>query len=154
MQTVDKIPPEQHSTSPAELLAVTDPVCAMSVDPSHAAGSVVHDGRTYYFCSNSCRQKFQADPKRYLKPHATETSGMSASTGGTIYTCPMHPEVRQDHPGTCPKCGMTLEPVGSAPAATNVEYSCPMHPQIVRDQPGNQTNTASNAAPWSRRSPP
>ena len=49
----------------------------------------------------------------------------------------MHPEVRQDHPGTCPKCGMSLELVGDAPAATKVEYSCPMHPQIVRDRPGS-----------------
>jgi len=163
MQPVAKTPPEQRTDPTAELLLpteqCTDPVCAMPVDPSHAAGSVVHDGRTYYFCSKSCQQKFEADPKRYTMPHSTEQGGISQkardsapaklkadtlqssahppTTAGTIYTCPMHPEVRQDHPGTCPKCGMTLEPAGDAPAATKVEYSCPMHPQIVRDRPGN-----------------
>src|SRR5207244_355900 len=55
---------------------------------------------------------------------------------GAVYTCPMHPEVRQDHPGTCPKCGMALEPELGA-AATKVEYSCPMHPEVVRDRPGS-----------------
>ena len=84
-------------------LRATDPVCAMSVNPSQAARSAAHEGRTYYFCSKSCQQEFQAYPVQYLKPHETESGGMSASTGGTIYTCPMHPEVRQDHPGTCPK---------------------------------------------------
>jgi len=148
MQSSDKTLPERHTDQTAELLLATgkstDPVCAMSLDPLHAAGSAVHDGGTYYFCSKSCQQKFQANPKRYLGPPTTEQDVMpqtveasSQSTGGTIYTCPMHPEIRQDHPGTCPKCGMTLEPVGDATAATKVEYSCPMHPQIVRDQPGS-----------------
>ena len=75
------------------------------------------------------------------RPQLTEKSDKSQTandpTGGTIYTCPMHPEVRQDHPGTCPKCGMTLEPAGDTAIATKVEYSCPMHPQIVRDQSGS-----------------
>src|ERR1700693_1799680 len=72
-----------------------------------------------------------------MKQHALPVATADAAPAGTIYTCPMHPEVRQDHPGTCPKCGMTLEPVGNAPAATKVEYSCPMHPQIVRGRPGS-----------------
>ena len=53
------------------------------------------------------------------------------------YTCPMHPEVRQDHPGSCPKCGMSLEPVAPLPSSGRTEYVCPMHPQIVRAEPGN-----------------
>jgi Cu+-exporting ATPase len=66
-----------------------------------------------------------------------EGSTAPALPGSTAYTCPMHPEVRQGHPGNCPKCGMALEPVTAAPPVTKVEYTCPMHPQIVRDAPGN-----------------
>jgi Cu+-exporting ATPase len=71
-----------------------------------------HSGRSYWFCSDGCRAKFVADPARYADPpkHAPATAGPLAA-GGTIYTCPMHPEIRQDHPGNCPKCGMALEPV-------------------------------------------
>jgi Cu+-exporting ATPase len=89
-----------------------DPVCGMVVTPAsphhHENGDT-----TYYFCSANCRTKFIADPTRYLKttppPHSALTQEVIAV--GTIYTCPMHPEIRQDHPGNCPKCGMTLEPV-------------------------------------------
>ncbi|MFL6202232.1 MAG: heavy metal-binding domain-containing protein, partial [Thermoanaerobaculia bacterium] len=67
-----------------------------------------------------------------------EPGGASGpATGATVYTCPMHPEVRQDRPGFCPKCGMALEPVLGAPPAARTEWTCPMHPQIVRDKPGN-----------------
>jgi Cu+-exporting ATPase len=108
----------------------TDPVCGMAVDPATAAGSTEHGGRRYYFCSTHCLHKFQADPGGF-------TGGASASApAGTAYTCPMHAEVRQDHPGTCPKCGMALEPE-SGTAGTKVEYTCPMHPQVVSDRPGS-----------------
>ena len=113
-----------------------DPVCGMMVAPEKAAANVEYEGKTYYFCSKSCLQKFLADPAKFTKD-TPKSSAPPASASGPIYTCPMHPEVRQDHPGTCPKCGMTLEPVGAAPAETKVEYSCPMHPQIVRDRPGS-----------------
>src|SRR5438552_16996576 len=83
-----------------------DPVCGMTVDPAGAAGSVVHAGTTYHFCSRHCVEKFQADPQRYLAKSAPEPS-----QSGAKYTCPMHPEVVQDSPGTCPKCGMALEPM-------------------------------------------
>src|SRR6266571_133113 len=84
-----------------------DPVCGMKVtaDP---AKSISHEGRTYYFCSTRCMEKFSADPRRYAekgKPPETQAAP------GMIYTCPMHPEVRQVGPGNCPKCGMVLEPV-------------------------------------------
>jgi Cu+-exporting ATPase len=77
--------------------------------PHHAE----HAGRTYWFCSAGCRGKFLVDPGRYASTVPTEASSAEteAAPAGTTYTCPMHPEVRQDHPGTCPKCGMTLEPV-------------------------------------------
>src|SRR5262245_64472948 len=98
-----------------------DPVCGMTVDPATARASGVHEGQTYYFCCPSCLQKFQADPQRYLAKDRAPAPAPPAPAG-TIYTCPMHPEVRQDHPGACPKCGMGLEPVGGAPA-TKLEYT-------------------------------
>jgi Cu+-exporting ATPase len=106
----------------------------MTVDPASAAGSAVHKGKTYYFCSSHCLDRFRADPERFVQD---ETAQPPPSAPGVVYTCPMHPEVRQDHPGTCPKCGMALEPAAGAIPTTKVEYTCPMHPQIVRDQPGS-----------------
>ena len=88
---------------------VKDPVCGMDVDPAAAkGGSAEHGGTTYFFCSAKCREKFVADPPSYLGARVlVREAGVPAST---IYTCPMHPEVRQVGPGTCPKCGMALEP--------------------------------------------
>ena len=118
----------------------TDPVCGMKVD-TEIGRSLEHAGERYYFCSQNCVEKFKANPDKYINPVATtpKTTAPSApilSAGG--YTCPMHPEVRQATPGSCPKCGMTLEPVNPMSAKSNViEYTCPMHPQIVRSEPGN-----------------
>jgi Cu+-exporting ATPase len=106
----------------------------MTVDPATAAGSAIHKGNTYYFCSSHCLDRFRADPERFVQG---ETAQSPLSAPGGVYTCPMHPEVRQGHPRTCPKCGMALEPAGGAIPTTKVEYTCPMHPQIVRDQPGS-----------------
>lgn len=82
-----------------------DPVCGMKVDPATSPHHVTHAGREYHFCSAKCRTKFVADPEQYLTPQAPVEA-----PSGTIWTCPMHPEVRQDHPGACPICGMALEP--------------------------------------------
>jgi Cu+-exporting ATPase len=87
-----------------------DPVCGMTVDPQRAAGSVVHQGQTYYFCSTGCTAKFQASPEKYLGSQKAPEP-MHTEAAGVEYTCPMHPEVRQMGPGSCPKCGMALEPV-------------------------------------------
>ena len=83
-----------------------DPVCGMTVDPATAAHRTAHEGRDYFFCSAGCRTKFVAEPDRYLgeKPQPAPV------VPGAIYTCPMHPEVRQEGPGSCPICGMALEP--------------------------------------------
>ena len=84
----------------------TDPVCGMAVSPHTAKYRAEHAGRTYYFCSEGCRKKFVSEPRRYLAGDA-ETD---IEPEGTIYTCPMHPEIRQVGPGSCPICGMALEP--------------------------------------------
>ncbi len=86
---------------------VRDPVCGMSVDPHTAKHRYDHHGHTYYFCSAGCRTKFIADPNRYLSPDQHKAEPVPE---GTIYTCPMHPEIRQVGPGSCPICGMALEP--------------------------------------------
>ncbi|HEX7077386.1 MAG TPA: heavy metal translocating P-type ATPase [Candidatus Eisenbacteria bacterium] len=89
-----------------------DLVCGMSVDPERAIHAE-HDGRTYYFCCEGCRAKFRNDPARYLSParSAEAAADRHDEPAGTIYTCPMHPEVRRVGPGSCPKCGMALEPL-------------------------------------------
>jgi len=85
-----------------------DPVCGMSVVRASAAGTAEYEGHTYYFCAKSCQAKFQADPLKYLNPPAAVP--VTKAQAATEYTCPMHPEVLQIGPGTCPACGMALEP--------------------------------------------
>ena len=91
---------------------VRDPVCGMTVDPDAGKPRHEHGGHVYHFCSEGCRAKFAADPAKYLggRPAA------EPMPAGTIYTCPMHPEIEQVGPGECPICGMALEPKG-VPAA-------------------------------------
>ncbi|MCE0734221.1 heavy metal translocating P-type ATPase [Halomonas sp. G15] len=86
---------------------VTDPVCGMTVDPHHTDHRASHAGKTWYFCSARCQQKFEGDPDAYLQGDDTPAE---QAPPGTIYTCPMHPEIRQEGPGDCPICGMALEP--------------------------------------------
>jgi len=87
--------------------SVTDPVCGMSVDPHTAQHRAEYQGRTWYFCSAHCREKFLAEPTRHL----SDPAAAAPVPQGTLYTCPMHPEVQKVGPGTCPKCGMALEPM-------------------------------------------
>ncbi len=101
----------EHATMAADTL-VRDPVCGMSVDPEAGKPRHEHGGRTFHFCGEGCRAKFAADPERYLGEKPTP----AAMPAGTIYTCPMHPEIEQVGPGFCPICGMALEPKG-VPAA-------------------------------------
>lgn len=114
----------------------TDPVCGMTVK-LESPHRCEYRGTEYRFCSTKCLAKFQASPADYLEPHPAQPS---AAKSGVMYTCPMHPEIRQPAPGSCPKCGMALEPESpqktmAAPGA--VEYTCPMHPEVVRSEPGN-----------------
>jgi len=140
-----------------------DPVCGMTVDSTRAKATHPHEGKTYYFCCPGCKEKFSAAPAKYLQPKPLvgiapisaqpiqiapanplsaqvshgATGATPQKTASNEYTCPMDPEVRQQGPGDCPKCGMALEPVIAVPPATKIEYTCPMHPQIVRDAPGS-----------------
>ena len=102
----------QHmpTTADATGAAVKDPVCGMTVDPAKTAHHAEFAGATYHFCSTGCCEKFVAEPARYAKLAPKPQAG-AAVVEGTIYTCPMHPEIRQAGPGNCPICGMTLEPV-------------------------------------------
>ena len=107
--------------APESAHAVKDPVCGMTVDPHTAKHRYTHAGKTYYFCAARCREKFAADPAAYLDPAQTAAA---APPPGTIYTCPMHPEIRQEGPGSCPICGMALEPeLITADAAPNPELA-------------------------------
>ncbi len=99
--------------APTDTKTATDPVCGMKFDPATAKHSVDHGGTIYHFCSAGCRAKFSADPDSYLKPKAAEPA-----KPGAIYTCPMHPQIRQVGPGSCPICGMALEPVEITAEAT------------------------------------
>jgi Cu+-exporting ATPase len=127
---------------------LTDPVCGMSVTKDSQHHQHYKDA-AYYFCSSGCLEKFRAEPEKYLQPAQSKTTRNepveataycpdgSCDVGATVYTCPMHPEIRQNKPGACPKCGMALESADPAIPATRTEYTCPMHPEIVQDHPGN-----------------
>jgi Cu+-exporting ATPase len=130
---------------------VIDPVCGMKVNPATArGGSFEHGGHTYHFCNPKCRERFAADPEKYLsKADAAPASDAQPKAGPRVtapvtaveaasvaYVCPMDPEVRSDRPGPCPKCGMALEPE-QPQLATRTDWVCPMHPEIVRSEPGS-----------------
>ncbi|HYM98522.1 MAG TPA: heavy metal-binding domain-containing protein, partial [Aestuariivirgaceae bacterium] len=118
----------------------TDPVCGMQVNERTAAGSSVFEGRSYYFCSTGCKKKFDTNPSAYVgtppgaggakhsgharhDTHATPESqgNVVAVPAGAIYTCPMHPEIVRNAPGSCPKCGMALVPVAGTGVSDDTE---------------------------------
>jgi len=106
----------QHGTPDT----VKDPVCGMQVDPTKTAHRAEHDGQSYFFCSGGCKSKFIADPVSYTTKQAK--SAVPPAAAGTIYTCPMHPQIRQSGPGSCPICGMALEPeIVTADSGPNLE---------------------------------
>ena len=121
---------DHTAVAPAEVL---DPVCGMTIPTDDAVGHIDHKGRTYYFCSQTCVDRFRATPDAFLSERPAPAAAPADLE--REYTCPMDPEVRQKGPGVCPKCGMALEPVDIRPI-TKVEWTCPMHPEIVRDAPG------------------
>jgi Cu+-exporting ATPase len=126
-----------------------DPVCGMAVDPHASSHRHAHLGRAYHFCSDRCRSKFAADPVKYLATDAGKSAAAVAE--GTIYTCPMHPEIRQAGPGSCPICGMALEPAtATAEAGPNPELVdmtrrfwiglAPSVPVVALEMGGHLTN--------------
>ncbi len=110
-----------HLTSPNPAVpSARDPVCGMNVDPQNPkGGSTQHQGQTYYFCNPRCREKFRAEPEKYLalRPGGQGTQVQQPAAAAAVeHTCPMHPDVRQQDPGSCPVCGMALEPATLTPA--------------------------------------
>lgn len=98
-----------HASLPVANATLKDPVCGMSIT-EQSEHQQKYAMRTYYFCSSKCLGKFNIEPEKYVHPSAAASEPQTFSVS-SMYTCPMHPEIRQDHPGSCPKCGMTLEPV-------------------------------------------
>ena len=102
--------PQSHDDAAVAPTDVLDPVCGMTISPDDAAGHIDHKGHTYYFCGESCLEQFRADPARFVNPERKPAAAV-AEIPRPRYTCPMHPEIRQKGPGSCPICGMALEPV-------------------------------------------
>ena len=125
------------SSSGNVVTGVIDPVCGMTVNPATAAGSFDYQGTTYSFCCQGCLTKFRADPQRYLAPSSSKSmASVTPPPPGTKYVCPMCPEVLEEKPVPCPKCGMALEPDSIQPLPTKTEYVCPMHPEVVKAEQG------------------
>ena len=133
-----------HSYSSQEGKTYKDPVCGMTVKET-TPHTYDYAGQRYFFCGARCLEKFRAEPAKYLMPvqdhsvleAAVHTVQARTRREGALYTCPMHPEVRQPGPGSCPRCGMALEPLVEAAPTMRTEYTCPMHPEIVRAEPGS-----------------
>ncbi len=111
-----------------------DPVCGMTVDPARAAATLEHEGTRYFFCGAGCAAKFRADPQGSLRPKAPEAAKREQAVE---YICPMDPQVHKAGPGSCPRCGMALEPAMPMAPSTAAEFTCPMHPEVVRSEPGS-----------------
>jgi len=124
--------------APASAFAI-DPVCGMKVNRVKSRRFHDHSGTRYFFCGEKCLKRFKTEPDKFLaRSNAEPALQASAASNRPIdYVCPMDPEVHRDHPGSCPKCGMALEPAAPPVVAPAVEYNCPMHPEIVRDAAGD-----------------
>ncbi|HEX3501554.1 MAG TPA: heavy metal-binding domain-containing protein [Stellaceae bacterium] len=112
MPPSDNYPHDHRHVHAGEQSAETarDPVCGMSVDPASALHRTQFEKRSYVFCSAGCRQKFAADPHPYLRERE-QAPAAAVLPGETLWTCPMHPEIVRKEPGSCPICGMALEPM-------------------------------------------
>jgi Cu+-exporting ATPase len=117
-------------------MQVLDPVCNMTIEDKDAVGTSIYKGITYYFCSQSCKENFDKDPDAFVGEKVSEQK-KEVLEGVTVYTCPMHPEIKETKHVPCPKCGMALEPITPTVSLTKTEWICPMHPEVVRDTPGS-----------------
>lgn len=124
----------QDNATQIESDTSTDPVCGMTVSHSSEHRFKL-DSEAYFFCCAACAHKFESDPEYYLSRDPSMEI-MEPVAGVTSYICPMCPGVEEDHPSSCPVCGMALEPAGVQLPAMRTEYSCPMHPEVVQEQPG------------------
>jgi Cu+-exporting ATPase len=130
------LPMAPSSRSASDTDTEIDPVCGMAVQRETAAGSHMYQGKTYWFCSASCLKRFRENPAAYLSAGAMKTMEPAPRAArATKYVCPMCPEVSEDEPVPCPKCGMALEPAEPT-VGRKTEYTCPMHPEIVQSEPG------------------
>ena len=131
--------PKKEVKEEATVRTAKDPVCSMTVDPETARFRHEYNGQTYFFCSEHCLNKFRNEPERFSKQKAdaVPASPKGISIGSCAgYTCPMHPDIKQERFGSCPQCGMGLEPVTpSLPSQT--EWICPMDPEVLSDKPGS-----------------
>lgn len=131
---------DKFGAAPEQYLkqSLKDPVCGMDVN-EESEFSTEHEGEPYIFCSEHCKHKFVAEPEKFLHKieENRQSDDLKSLDKSVIYTCPMHPEVQQDHPGDCLKCGMALEPLTPTSIQSKTQYTCPMHPEIVRDEPGD-----------------
>jgi Cu+-exporting ATPase len=109
----------------------------MTIEEKGAVGTSTYKGHPYHFCSEACKVKFDGDPDSYVHSESDAEKVEETHGKGEIFTCPMHPEVRQEGPGPCPKCGMALEPAVPSIAPSKSEWTCPMHPEVVQSEPGN-----------------
>lgn len=133
-----------------------DPVCGMIINEESAVAFKEWQGVRYGFCSRKCYDSFSAEPEKYITAteqnhtaapvccspvsvadHSKHRHSKAKKESSGTYTCPMHPEIREDGPGSCPKCGMDLEAVTPVQSAVGMEYVCPMHPEVVQDKPGD-----------------
>ena len=110
---------EGMKTLPQDKAVTSDPVCGMRVDLATATRKLTHAGKSYAFCSDHCLRAFKADPGKYLQQGR---ASCGPPVPGARYTCPMHPEIVQQGPGSCPKCGMALEPKDASISVENQEY--------------------------------
>jgi len=131
--------PKKEAQGETAATRVNDPVCRMKVDPAKAAYKYAYNGNTFFFCCRHCLDKFEKDPERYLsqKEAVTETPPLILSPHlSSGCTCPMHPDVKQDVPGSCPQCGVALKKVSPMPTV-KTEWICPMDPEVLSDKPGS-----------------
>ncbi len=141
------------SDSQTDDTQVTDPVCGMVINKRNVSEFLEWKGTQYGFCSADCRRSFERNPAKYVSQaiekadtpakavsinNQSKSMAAKAKTDSSgTYTCPMHPEIRQEGPGSCPKCGMALEPLEPVKTSGKTIYVCPMHPEIEKDEPGN-----------------
>ena len=131
--------PKKEAQGETAAIKVNDPVCGMKVDPAKAAYKYIYNGTPYFFCCKHCLEKFEKDPERYLSKRQDVTEKLPLILSPHLssgFTCPMHPDVKQDVPGSCPQCGMALEKVSPMPAV-KTEWICPMDPEVLSDKPGS-----------------